>query len=65
MKTNNYVKMVRDGEDFIQIIQKAPEDKQALILMMAEAFLAGLTTGERVAAERAGQPAEERRRRDT
>lgn len=62
MKANNYVNMVRDGEDFIQIIQNAPKDKQALVLAMAEAFLAGLSTGERMAVEKLGLLAEDQPR---
>lgn len=55
MNQDKFSVMVKDGEDFAQIIQNVPEDKRFLLSMVADAFMNGLNTGERLAAmERPG-----------
>ena len=54
MEKDSFAMMVKDGKDLAQIIQSAPEDKRVLVSAVAEAFLNGLTAGEKLAsAERA------------
>lgn len=50
MTQDKFSTMVKDGKDLAQIIQSAPEDKQVLVSAVAEAFLNGLTAGEKLAA---------------
>lgn len=50
MNKDKFTTMVRDGKDFIQIIQSVPEDKRFLLSMVVEAFLNGMNTQERLAA---------------
>jgi len=52
MNTDSYTKMVEDGRDFYSVLNSAPEDKRFLVSAIAEAFLNGLNTGERLAAAR-------------
>lgn len=55
MMQDKFSTMVKDGKDLTKIIQSVPEDKQVLVSAVAEAFLNGLTAGEKLAAaERPG-----------
>ena len=49
MNTDSYTKMVEDGRDIISVLNSAPEDKRFLVSAIAEAFLNGLNTGEKLA----------------
>ena len=52
MEQDKFSTMVRDGKDFIQIIQSVPKDKRQMILAIAGAFIDGMLAQERLAAER-------------
>ncbi len=46
---DSYTKMVEDGRDFISILISAPENKRLLASIIAEVYLNGLNTGEKLA----------------
>ena len=52
MSQDKFFTMVKDGRDYIQIIQSIPQEKRFLLSMMADAFLSGMATQERLIAER-------------
>ena len=58
MNKDSFTMMVKDGKDLIQIIQSAPEDKRVLVSAVAEAFLNGLTAGEKLASREPGRSGE-------
>lgn len=42
----NYTKeQIRRGEDFTRLITKYPKDKQRILFIAADAFMAGLSAG--------------------
>ena len=49
MNDDSCTKMVGDGRDIINVLNSAPEDKRFLVSAIAEAFLNGLNTGEKLA----------------
>lgn len=49
MSTDSYTKMVADGRDMISVLNSAPEDRRFLVTAIAEAFLNGVNTGEKLA----------------
>lgn len=58
MNTDTFRKMVEDGRGVIKIIESVPEDKRVLVSAVAEAFLNGLTAGEKLASREPGRSGE-------
>lgn len=52
MNQDKFSTMVKDGRDYIQIIQSVPKEKRFLLSMMADAFLNGMVAQERLVTER-------------
>ena len=52
MERDTFTTMLRDGNTFAGILQSVQEDKRFLLSMMAEAFINGLNTGEKLAQAR-------------
>ncbi len=58
MAQDKFSTMLRDGNDYLQIIQRVPENKRFLLAIIADAFLSGMDTQEainRTADNAAGQ----------
>jgi hypothetical protein len=51
MNQDKFITMVRDGNTIIDILQSVPENKRTILAMMAEAFINGMITQERLAEE--------------
>lgn len=49
MNADSYTKMLEDSGDIAHVLNSAPEDKRFLVEAIAEAFLNGLNTGEKLA----------------
>lgn len=54
MNQDKFTTMVKDGKDFLQIVQSVPEDKRFLLSMMADAFVNGMEAQKRLGTERSG-----------
>lgn len=52
MEQDKFSTMVKDGKDFIQIIQSVPEDRRFLLSMMADAFVNGMEAQKQLTAAR-------------
>lgn len=48
MNQNELTKMVKDGRDYIEIMQSIPENKRFLVAMVAEAFVSGMQAQEQL-----------------
>lgn len=48
MSQENLTMMVKNGRDFLQIIQSVPENKRFLLSMVADAFVNGMEAQERL-----------------
>ena len=53
MNQDKFITMVRDGNTIIDILQSVPENKRTILAMMAEAFINGMITQERLEIGRA------------
>jgi len=51
MTQDKFTTMMRSGNDLIEIIRSVPKDKQFLLSMAVDAFLSGMTAGERLNAQ--------------
>lgn len=51
MNQDRFTTMVRDGNTIIDILQSVPENKRTILAMMAEAFINGMITQERLTEE--------------
>lgn len=48
MSENLFATLVKDGAAYIKIIESVPEDKRFLLSMVADAFINGMETQERL-----------------
>lgn len=51
MTQDKFTAMMRSGNDLVEIIRSVPKDKQFLLSMAVDAFLSGMTAGERLTAQ--------------
>lgn len=51
MRQDEFTTMMQTGDYLVKIIRSVPKDKQFLLSMAVDAFLSGMTAGERLSAQ--------------